>query len=958
MRCLRMSFWFLSVTILTGLFSSPVHGNNIRVTSKPRVVNIVGDTAIVEVNVSWDNSWRDDFNWDAAWVFLKYKKRGATESWHHGYLAHGGQEAIPQSGNEGSGYSFMYGQTGSGTSAKVTGVFLARNAISEGNVKARLRLKWLFKTNSKKTLSAADFGSELNKIYVAIHAIEMVYIPYGSYYLGDNYSAYSFAKSGVSPCLIDSEDAITLTTVNPTSTSVTLPAAFPKGYAGFYIMKYETSQEQYMEFLNSLTLTQQKAHVANNNFSTMNRGDYVFGSGGSPTRRNGIVFIEQKEESAPAVFGNNLNPANDLFSQDDGQTLACNHLSPYDILAYCDWSGLRPMSELEYEKACRRPYPQKPEKGEYAWNSNSGVNPLASESDLLYLGDEREQSVDKDHNVNSGNNNIGPVRSGLFATSSTNQTQSGATYWGVMDMGGNLGELCYAATSSGKGFVANNVTYSHGDGELNADGSTDISSSYWPTAGAAFGFRGGSYYNPDSLACTSYRGTCLGNNFSSINNRYSNHGFRGVYSLSDIEINGGKISAPSTGCWSGTDITNTQSASCPDFPDMRFQYIWYVKKPGSSTFELLNNVSGASLTNAPITNTGTSTVTYQFKRVATCAVGVATSNIVTINLLPKPFAQSIYNFDGGSSVTLTQYWGTNSSAVWQFDGAPSWAYISSKSSNSLTIAGGLVSAEFKIKAHITQCPSDVFSATIKISGTIPYRGHMDSVRLAAGKYKMECWGAEGGRGFANYNSNGSKYNCTYGGYGGYAQGTINLSTITTYYVYVGGEGGYSYSKSGGSGGWNGGGTGGGDEGDDCGGGGGGGTDIRRGGQALSNRIMVAGGGGGSSGYSSASKPYYSKGGTGGGTSGGYGSSNSSQTATSPGTQTSGSLGSGSSGTYGGNNNCGGGGGGGGYRGGYGGAKNVGGGGGSGYVNTSIFSNSSMSNGSRSGNGQVKITPTS
>uniref|UniRef100_UPI002041B2A7 glycine-rich protein n=1 Tax=Odoribacter lunatus TaxID=2941335 RepID=UPI002041B2A7 len=892
--------------------------------------------------------------WDAAWVFLKYKKRGISEPWHHGYLARAGHEAMPQSGNEGGNYSFMFGQTGSGTSAKVTGVFLLRDEISDGNVSVRVRLKWLFKANTKKTLTAADFGDELNKIYVAVHAIEMVYIPYGSYYLGDNYSAYSFALSGKSPCLIDSEAAVTLNTVNSTSTSVTLPAAFPKGYAGFYIMKYETSQEQYMEFLNSLTLTQQKAHVTNNNFSTMNRGDYVFGSDlTTPTRRNGIVFIEQRGKDGPAVFGNNLNPANDLFSPDDGQTLACNQLSPYDMLAYCDWSGLRPMSELEYEKACRRPYPQIPEEGEYAWNSNSGVNPLTSESDLLYPGDEREQSVNKNHNVNSGGIIDGPVRCGLFATSSTNQTQSGATYWGVMDMSGNLNELCYIATSSGAGFVATNLTYSHGDGELNADGSTNISTSYWPNAVAAFGVRGGCYLNPDSLLYTSDRTKARGLTYSSFSKRFTDVGFRGVYGLSGIEINGGKISAPTTGCWSGSDLTNTQEASCPDFPDIRFQYNWYVKKPGEAKFDIISDASGVSLKYTNFVNNGTSTVTYQFKRVGTCAVGIAESNTVTISILPKPFAKSVYTFNAGSSVTLTpQYWGTNSSAVWTLDGAPSWAYVSGKTSTSLTIAGGLACVNFTIRAKLAACPSDEFSARVEIDGTFPYRGHMDSVKLAAGKYKMECWGAQGGSGA--WNGNTSR-----GGYGGYAQGTANLGAITTYYVYVGERGGTSYTKTGGTGGWNGGGNGGGDEAaGNTGGGGGGGTDIRRGGQSLSSRIMVAGGGGGGSGK-------YGTGGSGGGTSGGYGQRYTTSTATSPGTQTSGyALGYGGTGTYGGSAMTGTGGGGGGYYGGYGagaGPKSgstygVGGGGGSGYVNNSIFSNSSMSNGTSSGDGQVKITP--
>ena len=51
-----------------------VSANNIRINGKPKVTGFIGsDTAVVELNLSWDNSWRDDFNWDAAWIFLKYK---------------------------------------------------------------------------------------------------------------------------------------------------------------------------------------------------------------------------------------------------------------------------------------------------------------------------------------------------------------------------------------------------------------------------------------------------------------------------------------------------------------------------------------------------------------------------------------------------------------------------------------------------------------------------------------------------------------------------------------------------------------------------------------------------------------------------------------------------------------------------------------------------------------------
>ena len=340
-----------------------------------------------------------------------------------------GHEAVALGGNEGGGYTFMFGEVGSGANAKVTGVYLMRDLISEGKVNVRLRLKWVINANPQNPLKISDFGNDLNNIYVAVHAIEMVYVPYGSYYLGDNYSLKSFSVGDTMPCFIDSEKALTLFSKHGMP-NVSLGANYPKGYAGFYVMKYETSQEEYVEFLNSLTLVQQKAHVANNNFEQMKRGDYVFGDLKTPNCRNGIVFVEQKGKGGPAVFGNNLNPANEFFAVDDGQTLACNYMSAYDMLAYCDWSGLRPMSEPEYEKACRRPYPQLPEKGEYAWNTGSGVTPLLSESDLIYRGSETEQASLKQKNVNSGGHLNGPVRCGMFGTAQTNQSQSGATYWG------------------------------------------------------------------------------------------------------------------------------------------------------------------------------------------------------------------------------------------------------------------------------------------------------------------------------------------------------------------------------------------------------------------------------------------------------------------------------------------------------------------------------------------------
>ncbi len=773
--CVSVCQIFLPVLLLLCTIAG-VKANNIRVEGKTRVVSIVNDTAVIEVTLRWDNSWRDDFNWDAAWVFFKYKKRGLENPWQHAYLSSSGHVLSTAAGNEGGGYAYMVGAN----AGKVNGLYVMRNGISEGNVSVRLQAKWPLNGTG---LTKSDFGNALNEIYVAVHAIEMVYIPYNSYYLGDglsnlcfhesygsernsirlngyksmdassvyggdklhpsyglqnaidnnigthyhsagytdewfmidfgtkkemryftirthyagsgyflegsndgsswsvlwsgsgsswsitqskhkitnpgNYQYYRFRETrnylviydvalweqDVPALRIDSEEALYYSVSRNTLTEkLQLAASYPKGYAGFYVMKYETSQEQYVEFLNSLTLDQQKARVANNNFSTMNRGDYVFGDLKTPSNRNGIVFVEQRTPTAPVVFGNNLNPNNDLFSTDDGQTLACNYMSIEDMIAYCSWSGLRPMSELEYEKACRRPYPQLPEAGEYAWNSNTGVNSLNGLSDLAYLGDEREVANNASRNVNGGTNNrlSGPVRCGMFATSSTSQLQSGGTYWGVMDMSGNLKELCVSVGNP------NFNGSSCGTGVYNP--------AYWNTAVGSYGVRGGGFNSADSLLRTSDRTEAM-NYFTAITQRDSTVGFRGVYSLSGIKIDGGEIRVSKDTLCPGddVDVNNIRVASCPDFPDVRFQYIWYVKKPGEAQYSLIENETGETLTYEGLENVTTSAVTYWFKRTGICSIGVAeceTSVLVGPLATGKTYFPPSYNSLVGTQFDL------------------------------------------------------------------------------------------------------------------------------------------------------------------------------------------------------------------------------------------------------------------------------------------------------------------
>lgn len=79
-----------------------------------------------------------------------------------------------------------------------------------------------------------------------------------------------------------------------------------------------------------------------------------------------------------------------------------------------------------------------------------------------------------------------------------------------------------------------------------------------------------------------------------------------------------------------------------------------------------------------------------------------------------------------------------------------------------------------------------------------YTGSVQEIELPKGKYKLQCWGAQGGRSYASSSYTGSK--------GGYSEGVLTLTETTTLYVFVGGQGSYGSSSNQVNGGWNGGGA--------------------------------------------------------------------------------------------------------------------------------------------------------
>jgi formylglycine-generating enzyme required for sulfatase activity len=322
----------------------------------------------------------------------------------------------------------------------------------------------------------------------------MVYIPTGAFYVGDRVGFVSqspghfVAGTTTKPFQITSEAELTIdsnattelwgisntgaSTIGPVGT---LPAQFPKGYQSFYIMKYELSQYMYKEFLNKLTQIQQNARA-----SAITADRFMANTDTSivPQYRNGIKVMSDPGGTLPRVYGNDLNNNGTEGEADDGQHIACN-----DLMAFAVWSGLRPFTELEYEKACRGTL--NPTADECAWGTaNMTFATGISNPDMA-----NERATNAGANVNSNRELgvLGPMRCGSFAGMATNREQAGATYYGVMEMSGNLWEYAYSVgLVLSRSFNGNN----HGDGFIAVSGNTNVAD--WPIRA---GIRGGAWHD-------------------------------------------------------------------------------------------------------------------------------------------------------------------------------------------------------------------------------------------------------------------------------------------------------------------------------------------------------------------------------------------------------------------------------------------------------------------------------
>ena len=473
----------------------PIYANNIQVTSVTVVPS--GSYAYVQFDLSWENSWKDGINWDAAWVFVKYKPTGGD--WAHATL--------DTSGHSVTTYNGVAATITTPTDGKGAFLYRTNNAATSSIDWDGVSLKWNYGTDG---LQSSD------TVTAKVFAIEMVSVPTGTFAAGSGGSESS---------------AFTLTTINtgnattdpsgtggfsgsaeggyPTGQTAPENDSWPNGYTAFYCMKYEISQEQYVAFLNTLTRTQQNTRTATNLASevTSVTNRYVMINSSSMGSRNGIRCDATVHASNPITFYCDYDGDGTGNESDDGQNIACNYLSWADGAAYANWAGLRPMTELEYEKACRGTIA--PVENEYAWGTAS----IADSAYTLADSGTANEGIATNYSTTVGNCSYsttdgsidGPLRVGIFAAHSDNisnpsRWRAGATYYGLMEMSGNLYERAVTiGNADGRQF-----TGGHGDGSLDNSGDADISN--WPgTDAAGAGFRGGGWISGPSVLRVSDR---------------------------------------------------------------------------------------------------------------------------------------------------------------------------------------------------------------------------------------------------------------------------------------------------------------------------------------------------------------------------------------------------------------------------------------------------------------------
>lgn len=453
------------ISILTFLFNS-LFANNLQIVDLKKI-----SSNEVEFTISWNNSWFTQsapFNYDAVWVFFKLKTQNT------------GYQSVRVSENKLNIEIVNNPSLAIEQVDDAAGFFVKNVGLNSGNI-ANTVIRCKINTDLPET-----------NFILKVFGIEMVYVPEGEFLVGDGISQQSFGNNKGEPFKITSENSIKTGTSDVElkendiyGPTYELPADYPKGFAAFYCMKYEISQKQYADFLNCLPFAAQQNRITVS--ADLPSGTFALAQADN-NFRNGIIILKPGNEQMPAQFACNLDISNEPNSENDGEHIACNFLNWPDVSSYLEWACLRPLTELEFEKAARGAN-NIPVKGEFAW----GTAQIIDANTILNYGKANETITETATELAGIANHgylgiMGPLRCGFATSATSHRLQAGASYYGVMELSGNLWEQVVGTLPEGIQFKR--IT---GTGTLSSTG--NHLQNYWPdwkTAGGAC-YRGGSW---------------------------------------------------------------------------------------------------------------------------------------------------------------------------------------------------------------------------------------------------------------------------------------------------------------------------------------------------------------------------------------------------------------------------------------------------------------------------------
>jgi hypothetical protein len=306
--------------------------------------------ATLKFDATFD-TFRNDLSHTAAWVFFKVRAEGSSE-WQPVRLVadkvmnptgYGCEEAAPP-------IDLMVPSGADG----FTGLFLR---LADQNVDTTLKAKGI---TAIWDLSVNKGITKNTKVEIRVFAIRMMYIAKGPYYLGSGgrerfgFYQYTDGKQDTLPFKVTSSNSI------PTGKQAgrlwarggepkegEIPATFPNGYVAFYCATAPLEHGEYAAYLNVLSPEDQEKRFVDDPAGAKDYKGMVSRIGEAPN----FVFVQAGFRKGAGIW----------------------NLSYLDAALYSAWAGLRPMTELEFEKAMRGFREPMPDEAGYSyWGINFG----------------------------------------------------------------------------------------------------------------------------------------------------------------------------------------------------------------------------------------------------------------------------------------------------------------------------------------------------------------------------------------------------------------------------------------------------------------------------------------------------------------------------------------------------------------------------------------------------------